>query len=106
MTQANQFFKEPDKPLNTLFSELNFMEYNDFKEIYDEMNETTRKTAHDNNILLIDLDSLVPKETKYFRDIVHYNDTGSVFVSKIISRQILNNYNYETHIPINQDKKY
>ena len=55
------------------------------------MNEVTRKTAYENNVLLIDLDSLVPKNTKYFRDIVHYNDSGSVFVSKIISEQLLDN---------------
>lgn len=91
MTQANQFLKEPGKPLNTLFRELNFINYNEFKVVYDEMNEVIRKTAYNNNVLLIDLDSLVPKETKYFRDIVHYNDTGSVFVSKCISKKLIDN---------------
>ena len=50
-------------------------------------NEATRKTCLANKVGLIDLAYLLPKNSAYFFDEMHYSNEGSIQVGKIISEQ-------------------
>ncbi len=62
-------------------------------------NNIIRNTASEYGLLLIDLEELIPNnESGYLSDqLVHYNDSGSVFVAKVIANQLMQ------IIPINPD---
>jgi len=82
MTQPNRFLinKEP----KAFLARWNF-DYNDFYFTYNAINNVIRKTAMQNNIILIDVEKEVPKDSLYLYDVVHLNDNGSILVSKIIA---------------------
>jgi hypothetical protein len=92
MTQANRFKDNPDEFvlnfMNPMFS--GGITYETFKKEYDTFNEIIRKVAKANDIPLIDLAKLVPQEKEYMYDVLHYNDTGSIFVANIISENLTN----------------
>ena len=96
MTQANRFKNNPDdfvlKSLDPLLS--GGITYETFKVEYDTFNEIAREIAKDNNIPLIDLAKLVPQEKEYMYDVLHFNDTGSIFVANIISECLTNLINH------------
>lgn len=48
------------------------------------MNDEIRQVASSKNIPLIDLDEIVPKDSLYMYDLVHYSEFGSNFVSEKI----------------------
>jgi hypothetical protein len=56
--------------------------------IYQQMNETIRQVAAEQNVPLIDLDVMVPKTSKYMFDIVHLDDAGSAYVAAIITQKL------------------
>jgi hypothetical protein len=91
MTQANRFTDNPDeliiKPIQLVLKDK--LDYKGYKKLYDSFNETIRKVGQKNNILVIDLDRYVPKDKKYIDDTVHYNEFGSNFVAREISRQLM-----------------
>lgn len=84
MTQPNRFLtKKPNTPqYRFIFKNIN---YSDFIEVYNKMNDVIRETALYNNVILIDLEKFVPKESKYIYDEVHLNDKGCILVAKVIS---------------------
>lgn len=47
-------------------------------------NEVTRQVARDQNVLLIDLAHEMPKDSQYFRDMIHYTNSGSKIVANIL----------------------
>jgi lysophospholipase L1-like esterase len=55
--------------------------YWDVLELY---NEYTRRIGEDNNILVIDLSSEMPKSSKYYYDWMHYTNEGAEKVAEII----------------------
>lgn len=55
---------------------------------YQEFNEIVRVVSYENNVELIDLDSLIPKDRRYMYDIVHLNDQGSNLVAEILSSRL------------------
>ena len=59
---------------------------------YTELNNIIRKIAKDENLNLLDLDKLVPKNNNYIVDQVHLNTRGSEYVAKIVSESNLDNY--------------
>jgi lysophospholipase L1-like esterase len=87
MTQMNRFSqKKPSAPqYKSIFKNVN---YSDYLEVYNRMNDVIRDTALANNVILIDLEKFVPREIKYMYDEVHLNDKGSILVSKIISNEL------------------
>jgi len=54
--------------------------------VYDDV---CRKLARDNNLLLIDLEKVVPKSLDYFYDEVHYQDTTHVLVARAIADSLM-----------------
>ena len=53
-------------------------------EVYKSFNNIIRKVANDSDIVLIDLDKALPKDSIYLYDIVHLNDNGSSKVYELI----------------------
>ena len=84
MTQANRFKDDPDPIVTENMVELVEMgvSYSQYKEIYDRFNQTIRDVAEKNGVALIDLDRLVPKESRYMYDMMHFNEEGSEYVAK------------------------
>lgn len=91
MTQQNRF-KTPAQGIiynaAKTFKTDYGIEYNDYKEIYDLLNETIRQVGGANNILVIDLAKEIPQEKEYIYDSVHVNDAGSRLAAEIISREL------------------
>jgi lysophospholipase L1-like esterase len=57
-------------------------------EILDLYNEATRNVAREHNVFLIDLADLLPKDSKYYYDLAHFNNTGSETVGKIMGPRL------------------
>lgn len=91
MTQANRFKESPDEGIiESMAPVLNSgITYEVFKEEYDIFNDIVRDIAKINEIPLIDLATLVPQDKEYMYDVMHYNDNGSKFVSKIIAEKLI-----------------
>ncbi|MBT6045246.1 MAG: hypothetical protein HN862_08935 [Candidatus Scalindua sp.] len=64
------------------------IDYRGIKELCDIFNQTIRDVGKDNDVLVIDLASHIPKEKEYIADAAHYNDKGSQLASEIISREL------------------
>ena len=92
MTQANRFKTIPDQSvLNDMKLVIEAgLDYNSFKNEYDIFNETVRKVSSENDIVLIDLEKLIPQEDKYLYDQVHFTDEGSKLAASIISEYLIN----------------
>lgn len=90
MTQFNRLTLEDDFVKKIYKSSENLISYKNFVKKYKEMNNVIREIANSNELLLIDLDSLVPKNKNYLYDSVHLNDNGSIFVSEIIYNKTKN----------------
>ena len=57
-------------------------------EILDLYNEATRNVAHEQDVFVIDLANLLPKDSKYFYDLAHYNNTGSETIGNIVGPKL------------------
>ena len=91
MTQANRLTNEPSAPLMLDFkARLGGIgiPFKEWKEIYDSFNQAVRDVARDRGVLLIDLAELVPQNSEYIHDFVHFNDEGSEFVANVIAREL------------------
>ena len=51
-------------------------------------NGATRKVAQEEKVLLIDLAREVPKSSKYYYDLVHYDNVGAAKVGSIIYQHL------------------
>lgn len=90
MTQSSRFRKDPDKIiLQNWTMEKEFgITYEQYRDIYDNMNESVRKVAKENSVLLIDLAKEIPQTKDYLFDYVHFNDNGSILAAKVIANQL------------------
>jgi len=93
MTQFNRI-NEEDILFNSTFfqavapnADLN---KNDFIEVYKTFNEIIREVAMEQNVLLIDLEKLIPASDFYIFDSVHLNSKGSILVGEIIADHLVN----------------
>ncbi len=50
-------------------------------------NEVTRQVATNNQVQLIDLATLMPKDSQYFYDFTHYTNEGAAMIGQIIARE-------------------
>ncbi len=94
MTQFNLLTEKPHKAITKAMKKLREdwgVDYAAYKRIYDRFNEATRKVAREHHVFLIDLDVLVPKEKKYFIDVVHLNTEGSKLVADIVASELAKN---------------
>jgi GDSL-like Lipase/Acylhydrolase family len=87
MTMSSRFKEKPDKIISDAIKDVG-VGYPQFKDLFDSFNESIRKKALENNILLIDLDKAIPQEKEFLYDIVHHNDNGSIKTAQIISEQL------------------
>jgi len=74
----------------------------EFIELYDQFNEIIRQVAAENNVLLIDLDVLVPSSPKYIYDIIHLNEAGSLLVADLFAKEFIGIYKRSDN-PISTD---
>lgn len=86
MTMPSRVKDIPDdiifKAVKMLRVDLN---YREFKELFDNMNETIRSKAHENGIMVIDLARQIPQDPDHMYDIVHLTDKGCKRAAEIIS---------------------
>lgn len=54
-------------------------------------NEVTRQVAKNQNIQLIDLATLMPKDSRYFYDYTHYTNDGATIIGQIIAKEFIKN---------------
>jgi hypothetical protein len=87
MTMSSRFKEKPDKIVEDAVKDVG-LGYQQFKDLFDSFNESIRKKAHENNIVLIDLAKDIPQEKEFLYDIVHHNDEGSIMTAQIISKQL------------------
>ena len=87
MTQPNRF---PDTLSDTLsFSPLYKISNNTkYIELYNNMNNAIREVAKKQDVLIVDLEKSIPKDTLFIYDMVHLNDSGSILASKIIANKM------------------
>jgi hypothetical protein len=89
MTMQNRLKKVPDaitlKEFRRLSSDLS---YEEFKNLFDAMNDAIRSQARENGVMVIDLAREVPQEKEFIYDMVHLNDTGCKRVAEIISDRL------------------
>ena len=90
MTQANRFTDKPDQVVVNRFKDLESLgiKYQQFKTLFDDMNNSIRKVALENDVALIDLAKEVPASKEYIVDTVHFNNEGSELVASIIAKRL------------------
>ena len=90
MTQFNRI-SEDDPVLIKLWDESgNVLNYENLKKSFIKFNDIIRHVSHQENIKLIDLDSLVPKDKLYIYDMIHLTEDGS----ELVAKHILNELNF------------
>ena len=83
MTMASRFTENPDKAIIDRFKDV-VISYQEYKHLFDLFNDSIRKKALENDILLIDLAATIPPEKEYIYDVIHYNNSGSIKAAEII----------------------
>ena len=83
MTMASRFTENPDKAIIDRFKDV-VISYQEYKHLFDLFNDSIRKKALENDILLIDLAAKIPPEKEYIYDVIHYNNSGSIKAAEII----------------------
>lgn len=87
LTQAGMFDIENEKLLNIYYKQFNGktdLPYQEFGRIFHKVNDIVRDIAKEYNVLLIDLERLIPLDEKYIYDLVHYSEEGCHLVADII----------------------
>ena len=90
MTQANRFTEKPDQVVISRFKTLENLSinYQQFKKLFDGMNNSVRKVAAKHNVSLIDLAKEIPPSKEFIVDTVHFNAKGSELVAKLIAERL------------------
>ena len=94
MTQANRI--DPSELyFQKWFEDNNQGEMNieQFAELYKIFNNIIRKIAQEKEIVLIDLDLLIPKTNEFIYDTVHLNNAGSILAAESISAALIKTIN-------------
>ncbi len=60
----------------------------DIAKIHAKFNSVLREISNQENVMLVDAELLMKDNKEYFVDVVHYNDSGSLFISKYISEAV------------------
>jgi len=90
MTMASRLKDNPDKIILNETKQLRVdISYQNFKELFDKMNETIRRKARENGILVIDLARHIPQDRDYIYDSVHLTDRGCIKAAEIISSNLI-----------------
>jgi lysophospholipase L1-like esterase len=62
---------------------------NFFYQVFETYNDTMREVAKSDGVHLIDLARLMPKDTKYYWDPMHYTDAGAKKMSELVAKGLL-----------------
>jgi hypothetical protein len=87
MTMASRFTENPDKAIMDRFKTV-AISYQEYKRLFDLFNDSIRRKAKENDILLIDLAATMPQKKDYIYDVIHYNNDGSIKASEIIKDKL------------------
>jgi hypothetical protein len=87
MTMASRFTDKPDKAIMDRFKTV-AISYQEYKKLFDLFNDSIRRKAIENNVLLIDLATNMPQNKDYIYDVIHYNNNGSIKASGIIKDKL------------------
>ena len=87
MTMASRFTEYPDKDIMARFQTV-VISYQEYKRLFDLFNDSIRRKAIENDILLIDLATTMPQKKDYIYDVIHYNNNGSIKASEIIKDKL------------------
>jgi hypothetical protein len=90
LTQANRLKETPDPNIQQQAGALEEqgITYAAYKEAYEAFNQVIREVGKENKVLVIDLAREVPQEREYMYDMVHFNDRGSQYASRIIAEHL------------------
>lgn len=83
MTMASRFTENPDKAILARFKNV-VISYQEYKHLFELFNDSIRRKARENGILLIDLAAAVPPQKEYIYDVIHYNNNGSIKAAEVI----------------------
>lgn len=94
MTQFNriskkEFFENPVFQPYTNKLDASATTVESFYESYKKMNDLVREVANEENVILIDMDAVVPKSKDYLYDMVHLHGAGSERVADIIFEKMV-----------------
>lgn len=86
MTQASMFDIESERLLNFFkqFRGRTDLSYQDGGRIFHRINNLIRNIAEEFDVLLIDLERLIPLEERYIYDLAHYTDEGCKLAADVI----------------------
>lgn len=87
MTMASRFTENPDKAIMDRFKTV-VISYQEYKRLFDLFNDSIRRKAMENDVLLIDLAATMPQKKDYIYDVIHYNNHGSIKASEIIKDKL------------------
>jgi len=87
MTMPSRFKEKPDKIILDTFKNVT-IEYAQFRELFDQFNQSIRKKAQENHIMVIDLAQEIPQENEFMCDIVHYTEKGAGRIAGLISDRL------------------
>jgi hypothetical protein len=90
MTQPNRMKEHEDAFIQKTREKMDSsgLSYQDIAKNYHRFNQNIREIGKTNNLVVIDLDSLIPKEKVYFHDLVHLSDSGSCLAATIIADKV------------------
>ena len=89
MTMQNRLKKVPAEVTLKEFGRLSSdLSYEEFKHLFDDMNDAVRSKAQENGIMLIDLAKEIPQENDFIYDMVHLNDQGCKRAAEIVSSNL------------------
>ena len=91
MTQFNRIENKSEVFLKDFLVHNSENDVDSFVKLYTDANKVMREISDEQNVGIIDLSNLVPKNGEFIFDVVHLSDKGSIFVSNIISDYFLNN---------------
>tara|TARA_Y100001978_G_C23683955_1_gene430687 strand:+ start:559 stop:1701 length:1143 start_codon:yes stop_codon:yes gene_type:complete len=92
MTQPNRYTVEDDFTKSQYNRVKQPLTYEEFCDIYFALNDVIRKIAEDNEILMIDLDKQVQKNSSNMYDTVHLSTKGNQLVSNLIVDSLIKTY--------------
>ena len=90
MTQANRFVEHLDSKTwkEVAVLEAQGISYENFRELYHQLNQIIRDQAAENEVLVIDLAREILPEQRFVHDPVHLTERGSKLAAEIISREL------------------
>ncbi|MCR4319085.1 MAG: GDSL-type esterase/lipase family protein [Candidatus Brocadiaceae bacterium] len=93
MTQQSRLTQSPDLFISkTLAASLKKdfdIEYKEYQEVYELLNQSIREVGIKNGVMVIDLDKEIPHTKEFIYDTFHFNDNGSKLAAEIISKKLL-----------------